>query len=168
MYIQILPVTTEEEIIHVSVLAKKIWNEHYVSIIGEDQVNYMLGKYQTPKAIASQINNERYEYFLIRADGKPVGYIGIIHRHSELFLSKFYILDAERGKGIGHEGLNFLVAKCKAYGSDFINLTVNKNNLSSIVAYEKMGFEKYGEVVSDIGGGYVMDDYLMRLRMSPR
>jgi hypothetical protein len=31
-----------------------------------------------------------------------------------------------------------------------------------------MGFERYGEVESDIGSGYVMDDYLMRLRMSPR
>ena len=168
MNIQINPVTTEPEISIVSGLAKIIWNDHYVSIIGEDQVNYMLNKYQTPKAITSQINTESYEYFLIRAEGKPVGYIGIIHRHSELFLSKFYILGNERGKGIGHEGLNFLIARCKAYGSDFITLTVNKNNVDSILAYEKMGFEKYGEVESDIGGGYVMDDYLMRLRMSPR
>lgn len=168
MNIQIKPVESEQEITIIASLAKIIWNQHYVSIIGEDQVNFMLNKYQTPKAINSQIKTEGYEYFIIRAEGMPVGYIGIIHRHSELFLSKFYILDAERGKGIGHEGLNFLIAKCKAYGSDFITLTVNKNNLDAITAYEKMGFERYGEVVSDIGSGYVMDDYLMRLRMSPR
>lgn len=168
MNIQIKPVTEEPDISIIANLAKIIWNDHYVSIIGQDQVNYMLAKYQTCKAIKAQISQEGNEYFLLRDDGKPIGYIGIIHRHSELFLSKFYILGEERGKGIGHIGLDFLVAKCKAYGSDFITLTVNKNNLDSINAYEKMGFEKYGEVVSDIGGGYVMDDYLMRLRMNPR
>jgi len=168
MEVQIKPVTEDAEVVKIAELAKIIWNDHYVSIIGQDQVNYMLAKYQTTKAIHIQMNQEGYEYFMIRADGKPVGYIGIIHRHSELFLSKFYILDTERGKGIGHTGLNFLIAKCKAYGSDFITLTVNKNNLDAINAYEKMGFEKYGEVESDIGSGYVMDDFLMRLRMSPR
>jgi ribosomal protein S18 acetylase RimI-like enzyme len=168
MNIQIKPVASEQEITIIAGLAKIIWNQHYVSIIGEDQVNYMLNKYQTSKAINSQIKTEGYEYFMIRSEGKPVGYIGIIHRHSELFLSKFYVLDTERGKGIGHEGLDFLITKCKAYGSDFITLTVNKNNLDAISAYEKMGFERYGEVESDIGSGYVMDDYLMRLRMSPR
>lgn len=168
MEIQIKPVSTESEINTIVGLAKIIWNDHYVSIIGKDQVSYMLGKYQTSKAINAQINDEGYEYFLIIADELTVGYIGIIPRHNELFLSKFYILDSERGKGIGHAGLEFLIARCKSSGSDFITLTVNKNNLSAILAYEKMGFEKYGEIVSDIGAGYVMDDYLMRLKINPR
>ena len=168
MDIQIKPVTTEAEIITIAGLAKIIWNDHYVSIIGKDQVNYMLNKYQTPKAINAQINDDSYEYFLIIADELTVGYIGIIPRHNEMFLSKFYILDSERGKGIGHAGLEFLRARCKASGTDFITLTVNKNNVDAILAYEKMGFEKYGEVESDIGSGYVMDDYLMRLRINPR
>jgi ribosomal protein S18 acetylase RimI-like enzyme len=168
MEVQIKPVTTESEINTVAGLAKIIWNDHYIPIIGKDQVSYMLGKYQTPKAINAQINDELYEYFLIMADWRPVGYIGIIPRHNELFLSKFYILDSERGKGIGHAGMEFLISRCKARGTDFITLTVNKNNLSAILAYEKMGFEKYGEVESDIGAGYVMDDYLMRLRINPR
>ncbi len=168
MNVQINPVLNETEISQVVGLAKVIWFDHYAPIIGEDQVSYMLGKYQTQKAITSQINTEGYEYFLIISEGLPVGYIGIIQKHNELFLSKLYLLCTERGKGIGHAGMDFLIARCKANGTDFITLTVNKNNLGSIAAYEKMGFEKYGEVVSDIGSGYVMDDYLMRLRISPR
>jgi RimJ/RimL family protein N-acetyltransferase len=42
-----------------------------------------------------------------------------------------------------------------------IALTVNKNNVNSIKAYEKMGFKNVGSVVQDIGSGYVMDDYKM-------
>jgi ribosomal protein S18 acetylase RimI-like enzyme len=168
MDVQIKPVTTDSEIEIIAGLAKIIWNDHYADIIGLDQVAYMLGKYQTTKAIKSQIDKEGYEYFLIVSGERAVGYLGIIPRHNELFLSKLYILNFERGKGLGHAGMEFLIAKCKANGSDFITLTVNKNNLDAILAYEKMGFEKYGEVVSDIGSGYVMDDYLMRFRINPR
>ena len=42
-----------------------------------------------------------------------------------------------------------------------ITLTVNKNNAIAIEAYRKMGFENAGSIVTDIGGGFVMDDYKM-------
>lgn len=168
MEVKINPVTTDPDMCVIAKLAKIIWKDHYVPIIGADQVEYMLAKYQTHKAIRSQIEHEGYEYFLILADENPVGYLGIIQRHNELFLSKLYILSEERSKGYGHLGMDFLITRCKTNGSDFITLTVNKNNQNSILAYEKMGFERYGEVVSDIGSGYVMDDFLMRLKISPR
>ena len=47
--------------------------------------------------------------------------------------------------------------KCTA-----IELTVNKYNSGTIAAYEKMGFEKVRPAVFDIGGGYIMDDYIMK------
>ena len=42
-------------------------------------------------------------------------------------------------------------------------MTVNRNNTGSVAAYEKMGFQKVREQVAEIGGGYVMDDYIMEL-----
>ncbi len=163
MGIKINLVRTVQEVAIVADLAKIIWNEHYVPIIGQAQVDYMLGKYLTQEAINMQIKQEGYEYFLISSSEQPVGYIGIAQKNNELFLSKLYILSSERGKGFARFGIDYLITKCKINSLAFITLTVNKNNLDSIHAYEKMGFEKYGEVVSDIGSGYVMDDYLMRL-----
>ena len=167
MGVQISLVTTAPEVAMVADLAKIIWNEHYVPIIGQAQVDYMLGKYLTQETISEQIKQEGYEYFLISSSEQPIGYIGIVEKSNELFLSKLYILNSERVKGIGRFGIDYLVARCKVNRLAFITLTVNKNNLNSIRAYEKMGFEKYGEVVSDIGSGYVMDDFLMRLRIIP-
>ena len=167
MGVQINLVSTASEVGIVADLAKIIWNEHYVPIIGQSQVDYMLGKYLTQEAISKQIKEEDYEYFLINSSAQPVGYIGITEKSNELFLSKLYILSSERGKGFARFGINYLITKCKENSLAFITLTVNKNNLNSIRAYEKMGFEKYGEVVSDIGSGYVMDDYLMRLPIKP-
>jgi hypothetical protein len=38
---------------------------------------------------------------------------------------------------------------------------VNRNNENSIKTYERFGFDKAGTQVADIGGGFVMDDYIM-------
>jgi ribosomal protein S18 acetylase RimI-like enzyme len=168
MEIQIKEVTTSSQVDIVAGLAKAIWPEHYIPIIGKEQVDFMLGKFQTSKAILAQIGQEGNHYFLIYHDFVPVGYIGIIEKYNEIFLSKLYLTSTERGKGIGHKAIDFLIARCREIGAVYITLTVNKENLNTISAYESIGFETYGELVSDIGSGFVMDDYMMRLRISPR
>ena len=42
-------------------------------------------------------------------------------------------------------------------------LTVNKHNHVAISAYRHYGFEIAADSVVDIGGGFVMNDYLMTL-----
>jgi RimJ/RimL family protein N-acetyltransferase len=45
-------------------------------------------------------------------------------------------------------------------------LNVNKQNLRAIRAYERNGFFVREAVVVDIGGGFVMDDYVMAKRLA--
>lgn len=52
--------------------------------------------------------------------------------------------------------------KGKTAGCKYIYLTVNKRNDSSVAIYKKWGFFVYEEAQTDIGGGYIMDDYIMR------
>lgn len=47
----------------VSQLAGEIWREHYMSIIGATQIEYMLARFRTAEAIAGQIN-AGYRYYL--------------------------------------------------------------------------------------------------------
>ncbi len=142
-------------------LAHSIWNEHYVPIIGQEQVDYMVSSFQSTNAIENQIKNEHLEYFIINHNNQPSGYIAIKHHGLELFLSKFYVVKEKRGTGLGKEGLKFVIKKAREFGASAITLTVNKNNLNSIKAYEKMGFINEGAVIADIGSGYIMDDYKM-------
>jgi ribosomal protein S18 acetylase RimI-like enzyme len=51
----------------------------------------------------------------------------------------------------------------RAYGCDALVLAVNKRNEGALAAYAKHGFAIVESVVKDIGGGFVMDDYVMRL-----
>ena len=146
------------------VLARKIWTEHYTPIIGKAQVEYMLEKFHSEEAISNQIKNEGISYYLLKMKGKYVGYIAFQERNgkSELFLSKFYILSGHRGQGYGREAMEFIEKAAMDRNLGKIILTVNKNNCSAIKVYEKMGFEKKGSVVKDIGVGFIMDDYIMQ------
>ncbi|HZK93684.1 MAG TPA: O-acetyl-ADP-ribose deacetylase [Prolixibacteraceae bacterium] len=144
-------------------LASTIWNEYYVPIIGQKQVNYMINAFQSAEAIEKQIKSDNLEYYLMYHLAEPAGYISIKLLGTDLFLSKFYIIKEKRGTGLGKTGLNFIKNRAKELGANAITLTVNKNNTNSIKAYDKMGFKNTGSVVADIGAGFVMDDYTMRL-----
>ncbi|HOG16996.1 MAG TPA: GNAT family N-acetyltransferase [Syntrophales bacterium] len=156
----IVPVSTDEAIGAVEALAREIWTEHYTPIIGKAQVDYMLEHFQSREAIAGQIR-EGYAYFLLEEGGERVGYLSIQPRQNELFLSKIYVKVSERGKGHARAAVHFVEGFARERHLTRITLTVNKNNSGSIRAYERLGFEKVEDLVQDIGGGFVMDDYRM-------
>lgn len=78
-------------------------------------------------------------------------------------LSKLYLHQSQRGKGIARTAMQKIIQIRDSYHLPTIRLTVNKYNLQSIAAYEALGFKCTGEDVFDIGGGYVMDDYILEL-----
>jgi ribosomal protein S18 acetylase RimI-like enzyme len=160
-------VFSEARIQMVEKLAYEIWNEHFTPIIGKAQVDYMLDKFQSIKAITEQIE-EGYQYYLIKMDDGFIGYMAIQPKEDELFLSKLYIKTSQRGKGYGRKVVEFLEGMARDKGLEKITLTVNKNNLDTIKAYEKFGFENLGPVVMDIGGNFVMDDYKMAKQIEQR
>lgn len=158
MFIEVI---SRQQINSVEALAREIWTEHYTPIIGRDQVKYMLGAFQSNKAISAQIKTEGYRYFLIEEEGRYIGYMAVLSIGEELFLSKIYIEASRRGKGIGKKAIRFLENLASGLHLRKISLTVNKNNIKSIKAYEKMGFKNLGPVVQDIGNGFIMDDFKM-------
>ena len=160
-------VRSEEEIAEVARLAREIWQEHYVPIIGQDQVAYMLEKFQSMGAIIHQIA-QKYEYYLVLDRGQSAGYVGVVPDtgESKLLLSKIYIRKELRGRGLGKEALEFVEEICRQRGITTIWLTVNKNNAQSIAWYGQMGFANAGPTVQDIGGGFVMDDFIMERTIS--
>ena len=153
-------VSTEAQIETVAALAHEIWNQHFIPIIGKAQVDYMLEKFQSKKAITGQIESG-YSYYLLKAGDEYVGYTGVCLKEDELFLSKLYIRASQRGKGCGRKAIEFLEGLAAEKGLSKITLTVNKYNTDSIKAYEKFGFANLGVLAQDIGSGFVMDDYKM-------
>ncbi|HET7319792.1 MAG TPA: GNAT family N-acetyltransferase [Nitrospirota bacterium] len=158
-------VSTEYQIEIVESLAREIWTEHYIPIIGREQVDYMLATFQSRRAIGEQIRTG-IAYFLIKEDDAHIGYMAVQPKGRELFLSKIYVKSSRRGLGYGRKAVQYAEKVARDLGLDKIVLTVNKNNVNSIKAYEKIGFTNAGPVVQDIGSGFVMDDYKMEKKLS--
>lgn len=153
-------VSAENQIEIIADLACEIWNEHFTPIIGKAQVDYMLEKFQSKKAITEQIENG-FLYFLIKNNNDYIGYLGVLPKEGQLFLSKLYIISAERGRGYGRKAIEFIEKLAIDKGLSKISLTVNKNNSATINTYIKLGFENCDSIVQDIGKNFVMDDYKM-------
>jgi GNAT superfamily N-acetyltransferase len=77
-------------------------------------------------------------------------------------LNKLYVLPAAQGTGAGKALLNKAIEVSKAAGSSSLFLQVNKQN-DAYTFYLKHGFVKEQEFKFDIGNGFFMDDYVMRL-----
>jgi GNAT superfamily N-acetyltransferase len=159
--IQFVPVTTARQLDVVAGLAHEIWYEYYVPLIGRAQVDYMVSKFQSSGAMAGQMR-EGYEYYLAQRDGRPIGYCAVQPQPAEssLFLSKLYLLRDARGAGTGRVCMEFIEQLARRRGLNLLWLTVNKGN-PAVKAYERLGFRIAADLVMDIGGGFVMDDYRM-------
>ena len=163
--LQFIPVHGPEQLATVAALAHEIWYEFYVPLIGRAQVDYMVAKFQNVAAMQSQIR-DGYEYFLVRrvdAGGasRDVGYCAIQEQpEGAMFISKFYLHHAARGSGTGRRCMEFIEGLARRRGLALLWLTVNKGN-PSVQAYQRLGFRIAADLVMDIGGGYVMDDFRM-------
>lgn len=153
--------TEVNDIIKLADLANKIWHEYWVEILSPEQIDYMVGKFQSENAIKEQIKNENYHYFFIDCSGETAGYMGLSLKQDYLFLSKIYIKKEFRHKGIGTSSFEFIKDLALKNNYSKIILTVNKYNNNTINAYKKWGMEIIDSVVTDIGSGFVMDDYIM-------
>lgn len=155
-----------EDIKAVARLAHEIWNEHFVAIIGQSQVDYMLAHFQSESAIASQLETGQ-EYYLLRLNAEAVGYLSLVvdQSNARMMISKIYIRRAARGAGLGQYLLDRVKSRCKKEGIDLIWLTVNRDNSESIEWYRKRGFKVTREVKKDIGGNYYMDDFVMEMSL---
>ena len=97
------------------------------------------------------------------AQGRIVGYTGG-HNEPEtnrFFISKVYLYQQERGKGYASRTIEFYERLCRDRGLRAMYLTVNKYNEMGIRAYRAKGFETIDSVETDIGDGFIMDDFIM-------
>ncbi len=162
--LRIIPVTNMELVYSVYAVADAIWTQHYTPILGEAQVEYMVDKFLTPDALVEQINSG-YEYFLFSYDYTFAGFAAIQEKDGELFLSKLYVDEEFRGKGIGKYIFEKFIEICKMRNLSKIWLTCNRNNVNSLAFYKHIGFVNVREQVTDIGSGFVMDDYVLEYEL---
>ena len=158
------------EIAEIAALADEVWHEHYEGLLSKGQIDYMVERFQSEKAIVEAITKDQYTYYALCDTGQLIGYCAVQPREEDhsLFLSKFYLHSDYRGRRLSRLVLAMLTERCIIDGLRSIWLTVNKGNTGAVEVYQRLGFVIEREEVTDIGNGYVMDDYVMRIPVKAR
>jgi GNAT superfamily N-acetyltransferase len=159
---QILP-ATENDLQAMARLAGLIWRAHYPGIISSEQIEYMLAKMYSLETLREDIHLRAIRYERLLAGGELSGFAayGPTERSETFKLHKIYLHPAWQGRGLGRLLLEHCANAVRGLGANRLTLTVNKRNSKAIAAYQRTGFTITESVVMDIGGGFVMDDYVM-------
>lgn len=156
-----------EDMSIVADLAERIWPHTYAEYISEEQIKYMLNLMYNQGELLSQL--EKGYVFLVASDeDKDVGFAcySVIDTEKDIYkLHKIYVLPEMHGKGVGKILMNEVINLAKRKGGKTLQLNVNKNNKAADF-YVKNGFTIKESMVLDIGNGFVMDDYVMELKLS--
>lgn len=140
-------------------LAERIWRAYYPAIIGVAQVEYMLGWMYSAETIERELG-EGVVWEVATLDAEAVGFLSVTpEAHAKL--NKLYLLPELHGRGLGAAMIERACAVARELGASELFLQVNKRNERAIRAYERAGFHRVKEAVFDIGGGFVMDDYVL-------
>ncbi len=148
-------------------LAAAIWRAHYPAIISAAQIEYMLAQRYNPAVVREELSRGDLWWDKLSVDGRMAGFASyfLLHNVRAMKLDKLYVHTDYRRRGYGGMLIDRAVTMARAYGCDVLTLAVNKLNESAIAAYAKHGFAIADSVVKDIGGGFVMDDYVMSLHV---
>lgn len=157
----ILRKATLEDIPLIQEIAEEAWRPTYGYILTEEQTQYMI-----PMMYASEVLQKQIEIFsILEIDEKGMGYCAFEQTsESEGKLNKLYLRPSVKQQGVGSFIIEQISNRARLMGLSSIFLNVNKHN-SAVAFYLKKGFIKDREMVLDIGNGYVMDDYVMRLML---
>ena len=123
----------------------------------------MLRMFQSVEAIRGQLEHG-CRYFFVSEAGRRIGFLAFYPKENCMYLSKFYLYKAERGRGCSRQMLDFVIRNAGEAGLPAIELNVNKNN-SACRAYEHLGFRVVRREKNDIGQGFYMDDFVYRLEL---
>ncbi len=154
------------EVDALAALAREIWHAHYPSIIGIAQTDYMLAQRYAPEVIRRELERSDLWWDVLRVGGTMIAFASSFSADDgTVKLDKLYVHPARQRRGYGAMLIDHTCDRARRLGFGRVVLAVNKHNASAIAAYCKHGFDTVDAVVKDIGGGFVMDDYIMAKRL---
>ncbi|WP_373718023.1 hypothetical protein, partial [Jeotgalibaca porci] len=74
---KLVPVRDTLQVEDVAQMAEVIWREHYLPILGEAQVRYMLSTLQSEEKMVQDIAHNKADYYIIEAGVSEIGYAAI-------------------------------------------------------------------------------------------
>ena len=154
-----------EDLTRIARLAEVVWRHHYPGIISVAQIDYMLKWMYNLQTLESELKSGIvFDQAII--DQELVGFASYgAESASEMKLHKLYVHPQWQRRGIGSHLLAHVEETSRNRGFHKVILTVNKRNENALAAYAKNGFVIRESIVTQIGGGFAMDDFLLEKRL---
>lgn len=149
-------------------LASRIWGNTYGEILAKEQLDFMFDMMYAPANIQKQMLEQQHEFFIIRKDGEPAGYLSIEKEGDDTYIfQKVYSLPELHGTGIGRYIVEQGISHLKSiHPRPFtIQLYVNREN-PAVGFYKHLGFRQVATRDHHIGNGYFMNDFIMEMEIN--
>jgi GNAT superfamily N-acetyltransferase len=158
---EIIRAETREQFVVIEELARRIVPAFYVEFFEVRTAEYLVESGHTAGALAAQAGLGA-RHFLIGFHGEGVGYFSLSVDGATMLLSHFYLLPEWRGKGLGKGAMAFIEEAGRELGVSMIELFVLRANQGAVGMYTRSGFVVADEVMTRLGNGAVLEDFLMR------
>ena len=154
-------VPTESDLEPLCTLARAIWQATYPALISQAQIDFMLADRYAPARIREQFNDPEHAWRLAWWADERAGFAHARIEAGACKLDKLYVHPDYQRRRIGGALLHDMKTFARDQSATRLWLQVNRGNTAAIAAYQKYGFIIREARVFDIGGGFVMDDYVM-------
>jgi ribosomal protein S18 acetylase RimI-like enzyme len=143
-------------------LAHEVWPPTFAEILSPDQIEYMLDMMYSETSIRRQLQDLGHQYLLCFSESETaVGYASyqLNYLPQTTKLHKIYVLPQGQGSGYGKALISAVAKTAHAAGQERLRLDVNYQNPAARF-YEHLGMRKVDEVTTEIGQGYLMEDWV--------
>lgn len=150
---------TENDVSLIEDLARRTWPSTFGAILAREQIEYMLRLMYSPEALLEQMRRGHRFWLAASAAGQAAqGYASCEPLPHALKIHKLYVTPDSQGKGLGKALLLHLAEQAPHLP---LSLNVNRFNRPAIDFYRRLGLTVVRQEIIDIGGGFVMDDFVM-------
>jgi ribosomal protein S18 acetylase RimI-like enzyme len=168
---------TPEDFPHIERIARATWPDTFGSILSAEQIDYMLDLMYRKEALCEQLERGHVFHLLLDADRpersdysgratrfRPVAYVSheIDYLPRTTKIHKLYVLPGAQGKGFGKALIDHVVRLARRRDQQKLRLDVNYQN-RAVDFYRRLGFQKIARHDTQIGNGYLMEDWQMEL-----
>lgn len=154
---------SESEVLQLTLLAREIWHAHYPGIISVAQIEYMLNERYAETVIHDELKRHDLWWDVLLLNDKLTGYTSyfVTEVPETIKIDKLYLHPSAQRLGYARLLIDHVTSRMASQGCKRLTLAVNRHNKSAIAAYLKHGFVIAETSLKTIGGGFLMDDYIM-------
>ncbi len=146
-------------------MAQEIWPICFRDMISREQIKYMLEWMYNLNQLEQNFD-KGHEFLILREQEENIGFASFEFRNKKscVRLHKLYVNPKRQRKGSGRHLLEHIYGIGREHKLKSLDLFVNRTN-PAVNFYQKIGFEIVESIDLDIGSGYFMNDYRMKIKI---